>query len=61
MSCSTTEEEGVMGYQLTTVTPANMAPMAAAALPSMMIFPAVSFMGAMVWGSCLGRLLAAKS
>ena len=34
-----------MGYQVTTVTPANMAPNAAAELPSMMILPAVAFMG----------------
>ena len=30
-----------MGYQVTTVTPANKQPIAAAALPSMMILPAV--------------------
>ena len=30
-----------MGYHVTTVTPANMAPSAQAALPSMMILPAV--------------------
>ena len=29
----------MIGYQVTTVTPANMAPIAAAALPSMMILP----------------------
>ena len=33
-----------MGYQVTTVQPANMQPSAQAALPSMMILPAVSFM-----------------
>jgi hypothetical protein len=33
-----------MGYQVTTVTPANMQPSAQAALPSMMILPAVAFM-----------------
>ncbi len=38
---STSEVEGVMGYHATTVTPANTAPMPAAALPSIMIFPAV--------------------
>ncbi len=32
-----------MGYQVTTVTPANMELRAAAALPSMMILPAVAF------------------
>src|SRR6185312_17167366 len=44
MRFSTTEDDGVMGYQPTTVTPANIAPMAAAALPSMMILPLV-FLG----------------
>jgi 2-oxoglutarate ferredoxin oxidoreductase subunit alpha len=33
--------DGVMGYHATTVTPANRQPMAAAALPSMRICPAV--------------------
>ena len=33
------------GYQVTTDTPPNIAPNAAAALPSMMILPAVAFMG----------------
>src|SRR3954453_23414299 len=37
------DEDGVIGYQATTVTPAIMHPMAAAALPSIRIFPAVSF------------------
>src|SRR5215469_14179593 len=40
-SDSTSEEDGVMGYQVTTVTPANIAPSAQAAFPSMMILPAV--------------------
>ena len=35
-----------MGYQASTVTPANMQPMAAAELPSIRIFPAVLFMRA---------------
>ena len=38
---STTEVEGVIGYHATTVTPAKTAPMPQAALPSMMILPAV--------------------
>ena len=42
MSVSTSEEDGVIGYQVTTVTPANSAPIAAAALPSTMILPAVA-------------------
>src|ERR1700748_1143804 len=45
MRLSTTDEEGVIGYQVTTVTPANMAPRAAAELPSMMILPSVACMG----------------
>ena len=40
---STSDDEGVIGYHVTTVQPANMAPSAQAALPSMMILPAVSF------------------
>ena len=43
----------MIGYQVTTVTPANMQPMAAAALPSMMILPAVSFIRSTRNGSCL--------
>src|SRR3954454_5590190 len=56
---STSEEEGVMGYQVTTVTPANTQPSAAAALPSTMILPAVAFMRATRYGSDLVRLAAA--
>src|ERR1051325_2657593 len=55
MSDSHSEDEGVIGYHATTVTPAIMQPMAAAALPSMTILPAVSFMRSMAYGSCLGR------
>jgi hypothetical protein len=44
---STSEDEGVMGYQVTTVHPANMQPRAAAELPSMMILPAVLSMRSM--------------
>lgn len=36
-----TQQATLVGYQATTVTPAKTAPMAQAALPSMMIFPAV--------------------
>jgi hypothetical protein len=43
MSVSGSDEDGVIGYQATTVTPANMQPMAAAAFPSTRICPAVSF------------------
>ena len=48
-----------MGYHPTTVTPANMAPIAAAALPSMMIFPSVARIGSTTKGSCLVSVLAA--
>src|SRR3990172_5872394 len=44
MSVSTREDDGVMGYQVTSVTPANSAPRAAAELPSTMILPAAPSM-----------------
>src|SRR6266446_8754027 len=47
ISDSQREDDGVIGYQATTVTPAIMQPTAAAALPSMRILPAVSFIGSM--------------
>ena len=50
---STSDDEGVIGYQVTTVTPANIAPNAAAALPSMMILPVVSCMRSTTNGSAL--------
>ena len=43
MSDSHSDEDGVIGYHATTVTPAIMQPIAAAEFPSMRIFPAVSF------------------
>src|SRR6266536_5783060 len=52
MSDSHSDEDGVIGYHATTVTPAIMQPMAAAALPSMRILPAVSFIASMKKGSC---------
>src|SRR5215470_10909220 len=52
MSDSHSDDEGVIGYQATTVTPAIMQPMAAAVLPSIKILPAVSFIGSMTYGSC---------
>ena len=39
LNCSTTLEEGVIGYQVATETPPNMQPSAAAAFPSMRILP----------------------
>src|SRR5580693_9722538 len=53
---STREEEGVMGYQVTTVHPANMQPRAAAELPSMMILPAVLSMRWMKYASPFFKL-----
>src|SRR6185369_2557376 len=41
MSDSGRDEDGVIGYHATTVTPANMQPIAAAALPSTRIWPEV--------------------
>src|SRR5262245_18493814 len=59
MSDSHSEDDGVIGYQATTVTPAMRQPMAAAAFPSMRILPAVSFIGSIEYGSCLVKLAAA--
>ena len=61
MTDSASEEEGVIGYQATTVTPAIMQPMAAAALPSMMILPAVLFIRSRRKGSVLVRFFCAQS
>src|ERR1700739_1502535 len=44
---STSEDDGGIGSQVTTVQPANMQPSAAAELPSMMILPAVLSMRSM--------------
>jgi hypothetical protein len=43
MSVSHSDDEGVIGYQATTVQPAIMQPIAAAALPSIRIIPCVLF------------------
>src|SRR5258706_15969365 len=59
ISDSQSDDEGVMGYQATTVTPAIMQPMAAAALPSMRILPAVSFIASIANGSCLVKVASA--
>ncbi len=56
---SHSDDDGVIGYQATTVTPAIMQPIAAAALPSMMILPAVSFIGSMKNGSCFVKFASA--
>src|SRR6478609_2282809 len=61
MSDSHSDEEGVIGYHATTVTPAIMHPIAAAALPSIRIFPAVSLIDSNQNGSCFLRLFAAYS
>src|SRR5215471_11913042 len=59
MSDSQRDDDGVIGYQPTTVTPAIMQPMAAAALPSIKIFPAVAFIGSMKNGSCFVKVASA--
>src|SRR5437867_11996153 len=59
ISDSHRDDEGVIGYQATTVTPAIMQPMAAAELPSMRILPVVSFIRSMVNGSCFVKFAAA--
>ena len=61
MSDSTRDDDGVIGYHVTTVTPPNIAPMAAAALPSMMIFPLVAFIRSMRHRFWRGRLARANS
>ena len=48
-----------MGYQATTVTPAIMQPMAAAAFPSMRIMPCVLVIGSTTKGSCLVKVASA--
>src|SRR3979490_1426807 len=52
MSDSHSDDDGVIGYQATTVTPAIMQPIAAAAFPSIRILPAVSFIASTANGSC---------
>src|SRR5476649_1706381 len=59
ISDSHSEDDGVMGYHATTVTPASMQLMAAAALPSMRILPAVSFIVSMANGSCFVNVASA--
>src|SRR3954469_10312068 len=59
MSDSHSDDEGVIGYHATTVTPAIMQPMAAAALPSIRILPAVSFIGSRLNGSCFVKVCSA--
>src|SRR5215472_8591037 len=59
MSDSHSDEDGVMGYHATTVTPAIMQPIAAAALPSISTLPTVSFIGWRAYGSCFVRFASA--
>src|SRR6185295_20225242 len=54
-------DDGVIGYQAQTVQPAITEPIAAAALPSMMILPCVLFMGSTAKRVSLGRLALANS
>src|ERR1700730_18007371 len=58
---SGSDDDGVIGYQATMVTPANMQPRAAAEFPSMMILPAVLSARWMKYGSRLDRVAAACS
>src|SRR5437764_13854826 len=58
---STREDDGVIGYHVTTVQPANMQPSAQAALPSMMILPAVAFIRSTLKGTPWGNVRAAYS
>src|SRR5215831_8668921 len=55
MSVSGNDDDGVIGYQATTVTPANMQPIAAAALPSTSTWPAVLSIRATRYGSRFWR------
>src|SRR5881398_1727108 len=59
ISDSHSDDDGVIGYHATTVTPAIMQPIAAAAFPSMRIFPDVRFIGSSANGSCLGKFASA--
>ena len=61
MSVSGSDDEGVIGYQAITVTPAIMQPSAAAALPSTSTIPAVLFIRSTAYGSCLTRWLSANA
>ncbi len=61
MSDSASEEDGVIGYHARNWTPPNMQPMAAAALPSMMILPAVAFIRSRRKGSFFVRFFCAHS
>src|SRR6476619_232281 len=56
ISDSHSDDDGVIGYQVTT---AIMQPIAAAALPSIRILPAVLFIVSMTYGSCLGKFASA--
>ena len=61
MKASASDEDGVIGYQARTLAPAMTQPIAVAALPSMMIFPAVLFMRSSRNGSVFFRFFAAQS
>ena len=61
MSVSQTEDDGVIGYHVTTVTPAIIAPMATAAFASMRILPRVLSMRSTRKGSRFGRFFPANS
>src|SRR5512135_3400613 len=56
MNASQSEDDGVIGYHEATVAPPNMQPIAAAALPSMMILPAVRSIRSTRYGDFSGKL-----
>ena len=61
MRVSHSDDDGVIGYQVTTVTPAIMQPMAAAALPSTRMRPRFASIGSMKYGSRFSRCSSAKA
>ncbi len=61
MMVSHSDDDGVIGYQVATVQPANTAPRAQAALPSMMILLPLAFIRSTRNGSVLVRFCRANS
>ena len=59
MRVSHRDDDGVIGYQVTTVTPAIIAPMAAAALPSISTWPEVASIGSTKYGSRFSKCCSA--
>src|SRR3569832_2384008 len=61
MRDSQSDDDGVIGYQVTTVTTPNIPPIAVVVLPSMMILPAVLFIRSMRQRFWRGRFAFAYS